>query len=1482
MGLFALITRFLRREYKPQLAYVPIAPQRLERRRVLDAAGAGLALEAIPSAQPFVQTASAASTDDTGEQQEPSAAFPGGPIVMIRLRDAELFEDQSTLAVISIADDFPMAHQVTIDWGDGSSPTVINAGPNQRDVLVVHKFLDDPAGPGDGSFIITATVTNTSGETATTFNRILVKNVAPQIDSLTINSPINENSEATLTGTYSDVGTQDTHTLDIDWDGDGTYDQSVTVAGGKFSITHQFLDDNPTGTTSDTSNVNVRLRDDDGGEATRSAPLTVRNVAPVFTNVSLTSLVTENGTATLSGTYTDVGSQDTHTLDIDWDGDGTFDQTVAVSGGSFSVTHQFLDDNPSGTSDTFAVIVRLRDDDGGQVVKPVEITVSNANPVVVLNSLAAIDENGTAILSGTYSDPGTLDTHELDIDWDGDGTFDQTVAVTGGAFTVTRQFLDDNPTGTPSDEHDVHVRLRDDDGGSATASTKLTVRNVAPMVVLHPIATIKENGTAVLTGTYSDVGTQDTHELDIDWDGDGTFDETIAVAGGSFTVSHQFLDDNPTGTPSDTFNVHVRLRDDDGGEDTASVELTVENADPVVILNPIAAINENGTATLSGTYTDAGTLDTHELDIDWDGDGTFDETIAVVGGSFTVSHQFLDDNPTGTPSDTFNVNVRLRDDDGGAVTASRPLTVRNVNPIVTVSTPGSINENEIATLNGTISDVGTLDTFTLVVNWGDPASPNNLQVFELGTTALTKAANGIDWDPTTRQYSIDHQYFDDNPTASQSNIYSIQVAVTDDDGGAAFAQTSVGVRNVDPVLAVASDQTVNEGAVLDLTDGALGSFTDQGTLDTHTAKIDWGDGSVESQIMVNEANGSGTLSASHIFADDGMYTVTVTLTDDDGGSATSTFLVTVENVAPTLAGTDAPIEVDEGAFVTLESLGVGIQDPGFDNPNNPLMPGGSQETLGAISIDWGDGTGVQPLAIGVETDGGPNAPTTATLIAAAHVYADNGTYTVTVVISDDDGGLVTETFEIIVKNVDPLLFNVHVDNLVIKEGESINLSGMFSDAGFDNPNNPNGPSQENLRYSIDWGDNPDPDHEPEISDMLIVTPGSEGQATTGSFTAHHTYTDNDADNFYTITVKILDDDGGVSIAKEIRVQVLNVNPTLEFVDATDITTRGLATFTLRFDDPGTEPLTVHIDWGDGILDPYTFQPSATPITHTFEHYYDRPPNPTNPSAPITIRAYVTDDDYGIVGMDEPGISGEVSAQIKNPGIGAEPFRIDTTPRVPQLTFPVREVPLFVANNAGATFTAQQTFVLGGSSGEAPAASYRYFELRVIDPDGNESKGYLLPSNVLEDLPALFHGLPDNHYRIYLVNTETNVPRLVIDVFVRNGKMIDPGDDSEGTRDRPPADERKVEPAPMAPAESAPAASLPVEEQATFGDDQAFLTAPARFPLHRFSRWSAVAVGLTASSSAQNWAHRVDEALAKATAEQWRKLQGHNPPKPKKT
>jgi PKD repeat protein len=65
-------------------------------------------------------------------------------------------------------------------------------------------------------------------------------------------------------------------------------------------------------------------------------------------------------------------------------------------------------------------------------------------------------------------------------------------------------------------------------------------------------------------------------------------------------------------------------------------------------------------------------------------------------------------------------------------------------------------------------------------------------------------------------------------------------------------------------------------------------FTDDGTADTHTCLIDWGDGTSSAGTVV-EASGSGTCTGSHTYTVQDIYTVTITVTDDDGGSDTETF-----------------------------------------------------------------------------------------------------------------------------------------------------------------------------------------------------------------------------------------------------------------------------------------------------------------------------------------------------------------------------------------------------------------------------------------------------------------------------------------------------------------------------------------------------------------------------------------------------------------
>ena len=149
-------------------------------------------------------------------------------------------------------------------------------------------------------------------------------------------------------------------------------------------------------------------------------------------------------------------------------------------------------------------------------------------------------------------------------------------------------------------------------------------------------------------------------------------------------------------------------------------------------------------------------------------------------------------------------------------------------------------------------------------------------------------------------------------------------------------------------LTVAGNQAVNEGALLSITD--IGQFSDDGVgsggnLVTATPQvdgngysyvIDWGDGtpadSGSPTIDSQQFPTLGSFDGAHVYADNGVYTVSVTLIKDDVSSLTDTFSVTVSNVAPTLT-VPANQTVNEGATLNLPNIGQ-FTDPGFDNPLN--------------------------------------------------------------------------------------------------------------------------------------------------------------------------------------------------------------------------------------------------------------------------------------------------------------------------------------------------------------------------------------------------------------------------------------------------------------------------------------------------------------------------------------------------------------------
>jgi hypothetical protein len=156
--------------------------------------------------------------------------------------------------------------------------------------------------------------------------------------------------------------------------------------------------------------------------------------------------------------------------------------------------------------------------------------------------------------------------------------------------------------------------------------------------------------------------------------------------------------------------------------------------------------------------------------------------------------------------------------------------------------------------------------------------------------------------------------------------------VVDNDGETGTDTIQVTVNNVAPIVDAGANQTIDEGSVLNL---APATFNDKGTLDTHTATINWGDGSPSEAGTVSESpygppgsptGSSGTVSGSHVYTNDGSFTLTVCVNDDDGSTSCDPLTAIINNSPPT---------ADEISITTIEDTSVGVtltgSDPGDDD-----------------------------------------------------------------------------------------------------------------------------------------------------------------------------------------------------------------------------------------------------------------------------------------------------------------------------------------------------------------------------------------------------------------------------------------------------------------------------------------------------------------------------------------------------------------------
>jgi len=682
----------------------------------------------------------------------------------------------------------------------------------------------------------------------------------------------------------------------------------------------------------------------------------------------------------------------------------------------------------------------------------VDVKAPPAASFTYLPHTPTIGETITFDASASFDLDGTIETYAWDFD---DGT-------TGTGVTTTHAY-------TTADTYDVTLTVTDNDTLTDTAASDVTV---SPPALQPPVASFIYSPTApqvdeTVTIDASASSDSDGTIVSYEWDFGDETDGTSEIA------THIYADNG-------TYVVTLKVTDNDGLSDTTSKDITVLNRPP------------NATFTESAETVYTGEVISFNASDSYDPDGTIasyfwdfgDETNAT---GMIVEHSYADDG-------NYTVTLTVTDDDGATHNATATKTVLNRSPVASFT-----ESAEIVYLNETIyfNATGSYDPDGNITNYfwdfGD----------ETNATGVT----------TEHSYPLEGNY-------------TVTLTVIDDDDA--------------PNSTSASKTILNRPPVAVFTESAEQVYTNETVYFNASESYD-SDGSIVSYLwdFGDETNATGVV-VEHAYADDGNYTVTLTVMDDDNATDTTTAIKTVLNRPPVAIFTESTETAYIGEAIVF-------------NASDSYDPDG---TIASYFWDFGDETNT-------------------TGVIANHAYDINGTFTVTLTVTDDDGtSNSSSSTKTILKNEPPIpLFTESAETVYTGEVISFNASDSYD------------PDGNITNYFWDFGD---------------------GTNTTG-VTVDHVYVD---DGVYTITLVVTDDDGKTASKSAVKtvsnrppIALFTENPTIAFTDEI-----------IHFDasssnDPDGSVISYFWDFGDGT--------DATGVT--VNHAYED-------DGVYTVTLTVTDDD----------------------------------------------------------------------------------------------------------------------------------------------------------------------------------------------------------------------------------------------------------------
>jgi phospholipase C len=847
-------------------------------------------------------------------------------------------------------------YSATVAWGDGS--TSVGAITFAGGVFTV---WGDHAYAEDGTYSVSVTVQHDGASAVSATSAALVADpTVLMAGGFTVNATEGTDSGSQALATFTDPGGAEAlsdYAATVAW-GDGSSSAgAITYSGGVFTVwgDHSYA-------SQGNFPITVTIHHDSALDASASSAAAVG--APNALNMVPAAITATEGVdsgSQLVATFTDpAGSADpsAYTATVNWGDNSISAATLTFASGTFGVWGDHL----YGEDGSYALTVTVSHSGADSTVVS---SATVADPAVVVSgglTLTATEgaDSGSQALA-TFTDPGgpeVLSDYVATIGW-GDGSSSAgTVTYAGGVFTV----WGDHAYGQDG-TYALTVTVQHDGAPAASATSAALVADPAVVVsgglTLNSTEGVDPGSQAV--ATFTDPGGPEdpgSYAATVAW-GDGSSSAgAVTFSAGVFTLwgDHAYAED---GVYAVAVTVHH------GSAADASAASTALVADPAVVaaggLTFGATEGADSGSQPVATFTDPGgaeALSDYSATVAWGDGSSAAGTVTYSAGVFTVwgDHAYGQDG-------AYSLTVTVQHDGAPAASASSTASVSD--PAVVISGGLTVSATEGADPGSqalaTFTDPGgaeTLGNYAAAVVWGDGSSSAGTITFSAGVFTV--------WG--------DHGY-------AEEGTYAVSVTVHH--GSAADAAASSMALVADAPLTATGNFTVTATEGADSGSQVLATFTDPGgaeALANYSATVAWGDNST-SPGAITYAGGVFTVTGDHTYADNGSFTVGVTIQEEGGSTATATDTAVVANVPPT-------------AHLSGPTDGVPGQPRTFTLSATDPSPA-DQAAGFTYTIRWGDGSAVQTITPSAGNGSG---------VAVDHVFTTPGSYTVQVTATDKDGG----------------------------------------------------------------------------------------------------------------------------------------------------------------------------------------------------------------------------------------------------------------------------------------------------------------------------------------------------------------------------------------------------------------------------------------------------------------------------------------------